>query len=146
MLEDNLIGLVVKNANERPRDVAIREKRFGIWRPMAWQELHDNIQRFALGLRALGFENNTNLMIIGDNKPEWIIAEFASMAAGGVPSGAYPDSLSDELEYLITYSDAAFLVVRDQEQADKILSMWKRINSKVKTVIVWDSRGMSHYY
>lgn len=146
MLEDNLIGLVVKNANERPRDVAIREKRFGIWRPMSWQELHDNIQRFALGLRALGFENNTNLMIIGDNKPEWIIAEFASMAAGGVPTGAYPDSLSDELEYLIAYSDAAFLVVRDQEQADKILSMWKRINSKVKTVIVWDSRGMSHYY
>jgi len=146
MLEDNLIGLVVKNANERPRDVAIREKRFGIWRPMTWQALHDNIQRFALGLRALGFENNTNLMIIGDNKPEWIIAQFASMAAGGVPTGAYPDSLAEELEYLITYSDAAFLVVRDQEQADKILSMWKRIKSKVKTVIVWDSRGMSHYY
>ncbi|MEN8246969.1 MAG: AMP-binding protein [Thermodesulfobacteriota bacterium] len=146
MLADNLIGLVVNNANERPRDVAIREKRFGIWRPMTWQELHDNIQRFALGLKALGFENGSNLMIIGDNKPEWIIAEFASMAAGGVPTGAYPDSLAEELEYLITYSDAAFLVVRDQEQADKILSMWKRIKSKVKTVIVWDSRGMSHYY
>jgi len=107
MLEDNLIGLVVKNAKERPRDVAIREKRFGIWRPMTWQALHDNIQHFALGLRALGFENKTHLMIIGDNKPEWIIAQFASMAAGGVPTGAYPDSLSEELEYLIVYSDAA---------------------------------------
>lgn len=146
MLADNLIGLVVNNANERPRDVAIREKRFGIWHPMTWRELHDNIQRFALGLKALSFENGSNLMIIGDNKPEWIIAEFASMAAGGVPTGAYPDSLAEELEYLITCSDAAFLVVRDQEQADKILSMWKRIKSKVKTVIVWDSRGMSHYY
>jgi len=146
MLEDNLIGLIVNNAIERPRDVAMREKRFGIWRPMTWQALHDNIQRFALGLRALGFENGDHLMIIGDNKPEWIIAEFACMAAGGVPTGAYPDSLTEELEYLIGYSDAVFLVVRDQEQADKILSIWKRIDSKVKTVIVWDSRGMNHYY
>jgi len=37
-------------------------------------------------------------------------------------------------------------VVRDQEQADKILSIWKQITPKVKAVIVWDSRGMSHYY
>ena len=124
MLEDNLIGLVVNNAIETPRGVAIREKRFGIWRPMTWQALHDNIQRFALGLRALGFEKGTNLMIIGDNKPEWIIAEFGCIAAGGVPTGAYPDSLSEELEYLIVYSEAVFLVVRDQEQADKILSIW----------------------
>ena len=146
MLEDNLIGLVVTNAIETPRGVAIREKRFGIWRPMTWQALHDNIQRFALGLRALGFEKGTNLMIIGDNKPEWIIAEFGCIAAGGVPTGAYPDSLSEELEYLIVYSEAVFLVVRDQEQADKILSIWERIKAKVRTVIVWDSRGMSHYY
>ena len=146
MLEDNLIGLVVNNAAKSPGSVAMREKRFGIWRPMNWQALHDNIQRFALGLKALGFENNTNLMIIGDNKPEWVIAEFASMAAGGIPTGAYPDSLAEELEYLIVYSEAQFLVVRDQEQADKVLSIWNRIKINVKTVIIWDSRGMSHYY
>jgi len=146
MLEDNLIGLIVKNATEMPGDVAIREKRFGIWRPMTWRALHDNIQRFALGLRAIGIESGTNLMIIGDNKPEWIIAELGCMAAGGIPTGAYPDSLSEEIEYLIVYSEATILVVRDQEQADKILSIWDRIKATVKKVIVWDSRGMSHYY
>ena len=40
MLEDNLIGLIVKNAAEMPREVAIREKRYGIWHPMTWQEMH----------------------------------------------------------------------------------------------------------
>ncbi|MFC1876079.1 AMP-binding protein [Thermodesulfobacteriota bacterium] len=146
MLEDNLIGLIVKNSTEMPDDVAMREKRFGIWRPMTWQALHDNIQRFALGLRVIGLESGTNLTIIGDNKPEWIIAEFGCMAAGGIPTGAYPDSLSEEIEYLITCSEATILVVRDQEQADKILSIWDRIKANVKKVIVWDSRGMSHYY
>lgn len=146
MLEKTLIGLIVKNAIEMPDDVAIREKRYGIWRPMTWQEFQSNVQRFALGLRALGFEDGNHLAIIGDNKPEWIIAEFGCMAAGGIPTGAYADSLADELAYLISYSNARFLVVRDQEQVDKILAIWEKIKKNVAKVMVWDSRGMSHYY
>jgi long-chain acyl-CoA synthetase len=145
-LEKTLIGLIVKNASERPDEVAMREKRYGVWKPMTWREFKENVQRFALGLRALGFEEGMNLAIIGDNKPEWLIAQFGTMAAGGLPTGAYPDSLAEEMEYLISYSDARFLVVRDQEQADKILVIWDKIKHNIIKVIVWDSRGMSHYY
>ena len=146
MLEDTLLGLIIKNADEMPDEVAIREKRYGVWSPMTWSQFRDNVQRFALGVRSLGFETGDNLAIIGDNKPEWIIAEFGCMAAGGLPTGTYPDSLAEEVEYLISYSDARFLVVRDQEQVDKILAIWERIKDQVSKVIVWDSRGMSHYY
>ena len=146
MLEDTLLGLIIKNSEEMPDEVAIREKRYGVWSPMTWRQFRDKVQRFALGLRALGFETGDNLAIIGDNKPEWIIAEFGCMAAGGLPTGAYPDSMPEEVEYLISYSDARFLVVRDQEQVDKILVIWEGIRKKVEKVIVWDSRGMSHYY
>ena len=146
MLEDTLLGLIIKNADEIPDEVAIREKRYGVWSPMTWRQFRDNVQRFALGLRSLGFETGDNLAIIGDNKPEWIIAEFGCMAAGGLPTGAYPDSMAEEVEYLVSYSDAKFLVVRDQEQVDKILAIWEKIRNQVERVIVWDSRGMSHYY
>lgn len=146
MLEDTLLGLIVKNADEMADEVAIREKRYGVWSPMTWRQLYVKIQRFALGLRALGFEEGNHLAILGDNKPEWIIAEFGCMAAGGIPTGTYPDSLAEEMEYLITFSDAVFLVVRDQEQVDKILAIWDRIKGAIRKVIVWDSRGMSHYH
>jgi long-chain acyl-CoA synthetase len=146
MFEENLLGLVVKNATEMPDDVAMREKRYGVWSPMTWRQLHDKVQCFALGLRALRFGEGDNLAIIGDNKPEWIIAELGCMAAGGLPTGTYPDSLAEEMAYLISYSDARFLVVRDQEQVDKILVIWDKIKDAVVKVIVWDSRGMSHYY
>lgn len=146
MLENTLIGLVVKNAAEMPDDVAMREKRFGVWNPMTWRKLEQNVRRFALGLLNLGFKERNCLTIIGDNKPEWVIAELGCMAAGGLPTGVYPDSLAEEMEYLISYSDARFLVVRDQEQVDKILVIWDKIKDKIEKVIVWDSRGMSHYY
>ncbi len=143
---DSLIALIVKNAIEMPDEVAIREKRFGIWMPMTWAGFEAEVRRFALALEALDFGTGQNLLIIGDNKPEWIIAEFAAMAAGGIPTGAYPDSLPEEIRYLISYAESAILVLRDQEQADKIISIWEQIKSTVKKVIVWDSRGMSHYY
>ena len=146
MLDKTLLGLLVRNANEWADEVAIREKRFGVWKPMTWREFYEKVQRFALGLEALGFKPDDKMAIIGDNKPEWVIAEFGCMGAGGIPTGAYPDSLAEEMEYLISFSDARFLVVRDQEQVDKIISMWDNIKDKVEKVIVWDSRGMSHYY
>ncbi len=108
MLEDTLLGLIVKNADEMADEVAIREKRYGVWSPMTWRQFYIKVQRFALGLRVLGFEEGNHLAIIGDNKPEWVIAEFGCMAADGIPTGAYPDSLAEEMEYLITFSDAVF--------------------------------------
>jgi long-chain acyl-CoA synthetase len=146
VLEKTLIGLIVKNAREMPDEVAMREKRFGVWSPITWGQFKEKVEHFALGLQALGFKPGDALAIIGDNKPEWVVAEFGCMAAGGLPTGAYPDSLAEEMEYLISFSDARFLVVRDQEQTDKILAVWERIKTRTERVIVWDSRGMSHYY
>jgi len=146
MLEDTLIGLIVKNAAEMPDEVAMREKRYGVWSPITWREFQEKVQRFALGIRTLGFQDDDKLTIIGDNKPEWIIAEFGCIAADGIPTGVYPDSLAEEMAYLITYSDSRFLVARDQEQADKVLAIWEKIRDKIEKVIIWDSRGMSHYY
>ena len=146
MREDNLIGIIEKNATEMPNTVAMREKRYGVWSPITWKEFREDVQRFALGLMEMGFKADDKVTIIGDNKPQWIIAEFGTIAAGGVPTGVYPDSMAEEMEYLITYSDSRFLVARDQEQADKMLTIWDSIKEKVEKLIVWDSRGMSHYY
>lgn len=146
MLDDTLIGLIVKNADEMGDEVAIREKRFGIWNPLTWLDFSNKVTYFALGSKALGLRDGDKIAIVGDNKPEWIIAEFGCMAAGGIPTGAYPDSLAEEMQYLISFSDARFLVLRDQEQVDKILVIWEKIKNGVDKVIVWDSRGMSHYY
>ncbi len=54
--------------------------------------------------------------------------------------------LAEEVLYLISYADARIIVLSDQEQVDKILKVWPKISGAVKAVIVWDSRGMSHYY
>jgi long-chain acyl-CoA synthetase len=145
-LERSLIGLILRNAREMPTEVAMREKRFGIWTPISWMDFKEQVEQFALGLLDLGLREGDKIAIIGDNKPQWILAEFGGIAAGGVVTGMYSDCLPEEMLYLVRYSDARFLVLRDQEQVDKLLKVWDSLEGKVSKAIVWDSRGMGHYY
>ncbi len=141
-----LLHLILEKAHLMPHEVAMREKRFGIWNPITWEQFRDLVECFALGLQCIGLSQGDKVAIIGDNKPEWIIAQFGAIAAGGIVTGMYADCLPEEMLYLVRHSDARFLVLRDQEQVDKLLKVWESLKNQVLKVIVWDSRGMSHYY
>jgi long-chain acyl-CoA synthetase len=145
-LAQNLIDLLIRNAREFPKRPALREKRYGVWTPTTWKQLAEEVAKFARGLKILGLVKNEAVAVVGDNKPEWIVAELGTIASGGVITGMYPDCLAEEVLYLISYADARIIVLSDQEQVDKILKVWPKISGAVKAVIVWDSRGMSHYY
>jgi long-chain acyl-CoA synthetase len=145
-LAQNLIDLLIRNAREFPKRPALREKRYGVWTPTTWKQLAEEVAKFARGLKILGLGKNEAVAVFGDNKPEWIVAELGTIASGGVITGMYPDCLAEEVLYLISYADARIIVLSDQEQVDKILKVWPKISGAVKAVIVWDSRGMSHYY
>ena len=146
MASETLIQLLIERARNHPNQMALREKKYGIWIPTTWAELWQKSAAFGLFLRSRGLKPGECVIVLGDNKPEWLIAEFGTMASGGVISGIYPDSLPEEARYLIDATDARFVVASDQEQADKLLKIWDGISSRVRAVIVWDSRGMNHYY
>ncbi|HXZ35923.1 MAG TPA: AMP-binding protein, partial [Thermodesulfobacteriota bacterium] len=146
MVTDTLIQLFISRAKRHPDRIALRERQYGIWIPTTWAELWQKSASFGLFLKERGLEAGECVILWGDNKPEWLIAEMGTLAAGGVISGIYPDSLPEEAKYLIEATDAKFIVVGDQEQADKLLKVWEEISPRLKVVIVWDSRGMNHYY
>ena len=50
-----LPGLLKRNAREfGPDKVALREKEFGIWQSVSWQDYFDRIRSLALGLVRTG--------------------------------------------------------------------------------------------
>ncbi len=125
--------------------VALREKEFGIWQATTWQTYADHVRNVCLGLCSLGFQPGDTIAIIGDNRPEWLYAELAAQAAGGRSVGIYQDAIVDEVAYIILHADVRFIVVEDQEQVDKILDMWDRLQNQVAYVIYYDPRGLRQY-
>jgi long-chain acyl-CoA synthetase len=124
--------------------VAMREKEFGIWRPISWQDYLDKVTRIALGLIRLGLEDGDKVAMIGDNRPEGLMVEMAAMCARGVGVWLFQDCLMDEVRYIVDHSDAKFVVGEGQEEVDKALSILPDC-PKLKKIIYDDPKGLRHY-
>jgi long-chain acyl-CoA synthetase len=141
---DTFPKLLARNAERLSGRAALREKDLGIWRETSWGAYRERVRDFSLGLVVLGLERGGKVAIIGDNRPEWVIAELAAQAAGGASVGIYQDSNLNEVAFVIDHCDARFVVAEDQEQVDKILGMIEQL-PKVAYVVYSDPRGLRRY-
>ncbi len=82
--------------------------------------------------------------IIGDNRPDWVAAEVATHAIGGLSLGLYRDVLDEEASYLLNYGEAQLVFAEDEEQVDKLLALAERV-PRLKHIIYSDPRGMRKY-
>lgn len=125
--------------------VAMREKEFGAWLPITWQEYLDNVKYLALGLIRMGLEEGDKVAMIGDNRPEGLWAEMAALCAGGVGVWLFQDCLIDEVRYILDHSDTKFLFGEGQEEVDKAISVMHECPKLEK--IIWDDpKGMRDYH
>jgi len=137
--------LFVRQAQKYGADrVAMREKEFGIWRPITWQQYLDNVKHLALGLVSLGLEEGDKVSMIGDNRPQGLWAEMATLCARGIGVWLFQDCLIDEVKYIIDHSDTKFIFGEGQEEVDKALSIYDEC-PKLKKIIWDDPKGMRHY-
>ena len=114
--------VVHSNSQNYPNDIAMREKKFGVWKTKTWLETYNEIKAISLALKRKGVQTKTTVGIIGNNTPRWIIAEIASQSLKAIALGLYSDALENEIEYLLKLTSCEVVFVEDEEQADKILS------------------------
>lgn len=126
------------------RRVAIREKAYGIWLTYSWEEYLSYTKRVALGLKALGLQRGENVGLIVDNHPEWLFAELGAQAMGGITVPLFTSAVSKELSGGLNRFEAAYVVVQDQEQVDKLLEMKENLGH-VRRLIYIDPTGLRTY-
>src|ERR1700682_4730977 len=89
---DTFPKLLLQNAERLGARAALREKDLGIGRETGWRRYGERVREFSLGLVALGLQRGGTVAIIGDNRPEWVIAELAAQSAGAASVGVYQDA------------------------------------------------------
>src|ERR1700751_2036901 len=141
---DTYPKLLRLNAREHGREIALREKDFGLWREFTWNDYQARVHAFALGMVKLGFGRGDVIGIIGDNRPDWVSAEIATHAIGAMSLGLYRDVLDEEAAYLLSYGEAKLVFAEDEEQVDKLLTLAARA-PHLKPIVYSDPRGMRKY-
>jgi len=143
--ELTLPKLLVETARYyRDGKVAMREKEFGVWRPITWGRYLEEVRLLALGFAALELGRGDKVALIGHNRPEGLWAEMATLALGGIVVWLYQDALIDEVQYVVDHSDARFLVGEGQQEVDKGLAIKPRC-PRLERIIWDDPKGMRGY-
>ena len=136
--------ILFKQAERLEGETALRAKAYGIWQTYSWSEYASYARYAALGLKTLGLNRGENLGLILDNDPEWLFSELGGQAVGAVTLNLFTSAVTKELIYGLEKVQAAFVIVQDQEQVDKLLESRDSLDF-IKKVIYVDPTGMRHY-
>ena len=124
----------------RPSEIALRNKKFGVWKRITWEQYGSRVKESAAGLIALGVQAGDRVAILGENCPEWLYCHLGTMAAGGATCGVYPTSSAEQVAYVVGHSESSVLFVENEEQVDKVLQILPELS--VKQIVVWDPKGL----
>jgi long-chain acyl-CoA synthetase len=126
---------------QRSKQVALRQKLFGVWDEITWTEYGAHARRIGMGLAALGLQPGDCVSILANTRREWTYCDFGAMLAGLVVSGVYPTDSAEQLEFLCADSHSKILIVEDDEQLDKALQVRERLPALVKIIVI-DMEGL----
>jgi long-chain acyl-CoA synthetase len=131
-------------AERTPDAVAMREKDLGIWQEITWAELWESIRLAAHGLLALGVQPGDRVSIHSEDRPEWVILDFATVAIRAITVGLYPTNPAAEVEYILSDCGSVVHLAEDQEQADKVMEVIHNLPALRKIIHV-EPRGFRAY-
>ncbi len=136
--------LLLEHAKTRPDAAALREKEYGIWQALSWQQLAQLVRRMACGLAEAGLQRGEHVVVIGENRPRLYASMLATQALGGIPVPLYQDAAATEYQFPINNAEVRFAIVEDQEQVDKLIELRERCPQIAR---IWydDPRGLRNY-
>jgi long-chain acyl-CoA synthetase len=107
------------------------------WNPISPNEFYRNVTGMARALRRWGLSKGDRLAILSENRPEWAIADFASLLLGIVVVPIYSTLTPAQTAYILADSGAKVVAVSTQQQLDKVLSI--KDQTAVERIVVMDS-------
>ena len=109
-------------AEANPDVVAMRQKTgTGEWKQWTYQNLDEEVQTVGKAMLEIGLHRHHSVAIIGSNSPHWIIANFATISAGGISAGVNESLSAEEVARICIDCKADLIVVENEALLKKVL-------------------------
>jgi long-chain acyl-CoA synthetase len=117
----NLTTLFFQQVDEQGDKPFLWAKRDGRYQSISWHETADRVLHLARGLKSLGLAPGERVVLVSENRPEWLIADLAIMTAGGVTVPAYTTNTTADHRHILVNSGAAGAIVSTKALAKQLL-------------------------
>ncbi|OJV42077.1 MAG: long-chain fatty acid--CoA ligase [Acidobacteriales bacterium 59-55] len=94
----------------------------GTWKPISSVELYGRVRALADIFRGWGLVKGDRVVILSENRWEWAVTDFATLATGGVDVPLYPTLTAEHVGYMLRDSGAKVAVLSSKEQYEKLVA------------------------
>ena len=136
-LPTSALHLLHDQAARRGDRPALWSRRGGYFTPTSWREYAARVRHFALGLSRLGFGRGDCLCVLSSSREEWVVAELAAMALGGVPVGLSATWSPERLAHIVRHSQARIAIAADGAALQRLRELGPRAPD-LRTLVVMD--------
>ena len=122
---------------ERPHPSVMLQRLGDEWSPISSDALRERVVAVSGALRRWGVSKGDRVAILSENRPEWIIADFASLLIGAVTVPIYATLTAEQTAYILRDSGARVVFLSSAAQLQKVLSI--RGQTAVEKLVVMDA-------
>ena len=117
----NLVTMFLTRAKEKGDAPFLWAKHDGNWHSISWQESARQVAAFAESLKRIGVQPGDRVMLVSENRPEWLIADLGIMAAGAITVPAYTTNTTRDHTHILGNSGAKAVIVSSQKLARNLI-------------------------
>ena len=117
----NLVHMLFDRAATFGSKPALWGKHKDSWVPLTYAELGRQVSRLARGLRALGVRPGDRVALAAENRPEWMVADYAIMALGAITVPAYTTNTVADNVHIFTNAGVKGIIASTRSLAERAL-------------------------
>jgi len=125
-------------ASNRER-VMLTQDAAGAWQPISAAQIYQRTRAVADAFTAWGIQRGDRIAILGENRWEWAITDFATLALGAVDVPIYPTLTAEQTALLLADSGARIAVVSTRAQYEKVAQTGSQ--TAVEHIVLMDEAG-----
>ena len=103
-----------------PVKTAYQHKVRGQWKPVAWADYGRRVRSIAHQLLEMGLRPGDRVAILSQTRPEWALADLATITSGAITVPVYPSLTGEEIRYILNDCGARFCVFENASQVEKL--------------------------
>lgn len=135
-IPEMFLNLTDKFAHDT-RPMLLRKEN-GEYRPILYRDMREQVACFFHGLAALGVTKGDRIGLLAENRPEWVVTDFAALFLGAVDVPIFPSQTAAQIEYILNDAGVSVMVVSNRFQLAKVQKIRRGVKSLRHVILMSD--------
>jgi len=110
---------------------------FGQWQSLSSSQIYQRVRALSRTLLSWGVKKGDRIALIGENRWEWAVSDFAILAIGAADVPIYPTLTGEQIAALLRDADCRVAIVSTLQLFDKLNSVREKTN--LERIVMMDS-------